>query len=95
MLHGSVENHEITDSCFLMTISDNAHRDGSDGSMSASGSAGPGFDPGVVVNFHLKMFNFGARIVHHRSGLNSKPFRTYFEKAHSTIDSDSSVGWGR
>ena len=34
---------------------------GSDGSMSASGSAGPGFDPGGVVNFHLKIFNLGAR----------------------------------
>ena len=29
--------------------------------MSASGSAGPGFDPGRVVNFHLKIFNLGAR----------------------------------
>ena len=29
--------------------------------MSASGSAGPGFDPGGVVNFHLKIFNLGAR----------------------------------
>ena len=28
-----------------------ARRAGSDGSMSASGSAGPGFDPGGVVNF--------------------------------------------
>ena len=36
---------------------------GSDGSMSASGSAGPGFDPwgGGLVNFHLKIFNLGAR----------------------------------
>ena len=31
--------------------------------MSASGSAGPGFDPVEGVNFHL-------------SGLNSKPFRS-------------------
>ena len=29
-----------------------ARRAGSDGSMSASGSAGPGFDPCGVVNFH-------------------------------------------
>ena len=29
--------------------------------MSASGSAGPGFDPGGVVNFYLKIFNLGAR----------------------------------
>ena len=38
-----------------------ARRAGSDGSMSASGSAGPGFDPGGAVNFHLKIFNLGAR----------------------------------
>ena len=38
-----------------------ARRVGSDGSMSASGSAGLGFDPGAVVNFHLKIFNLGAR----------------------------------
>ena len=38
-----------------------ARRAGSDGSTSASGSAGPGFDPGGVVNFHLKIFNLGAR----------------------------------
>ena len=38
-----------------------ARRVGSDGSMSASGSAGPGFDPGGVVNFHLKIFNLGER----------------------------------
>ena len=36
-------------------------RTGSDGSMSASGSAGPGFDSGGIVNFHLKIFNLGAR----------------------------------
>ena len=31
-----------------------------------------------------------------RPGLNSKPFRsTYVEKAYSTVDRDSSVGWGR
>ena len=39
-----------------------ARRAGSDGSMSASGSAGPGFDPGGVVNFNLKIFNLGARL---------------------------------
>ena len=34
--------------------------------------------------------------VHHRPGLNSKPFRSMFvEKAYNTVDSDSSVGWGR
>ena len=38
-----------------------ARRAGSDGSMSASGSAGPWFDPGEVVNFHLKIFKLGAR----------------------------------
>ena len=34
-------------------------------------------------------------IVYHRPGLNSKAFRSiYVEKAYSTVDSDSSVGWG-
>ena len=32
---------------------------GSDGSMSASGSAGS--IPGGLINFHLKIFNLGAR----------------------------------
>ena len=45
--------------------------------------------PGGVVNFHLKIFNLGAR----RDG--DVPFRSmYVEKAYSTVDSDSSVGWG-
>ena len=63
--------------------------------------------PGGVVNFHLKIFNLGARRggdVHFLIarlyitglGLDSKSFRsTYVEKAYSTVDSDSSVGWGR
>ena len=83
-----------------------ARRAGSDGSMPASGSAGPGFDPGRVVNFHLKIFNIRARRggdVHFliarlyiSPGLNSKPFRSiYVEKAYSTVDSDSFIGWGR
>ena len=38
-----------------------ARHAGSDGSMSASGSAGPGSIPGRVVNFHFKIFNLGAR----------------------------------
>ena len=38
-----------------------ARRAGSDGSMSASGSADPGFDPRGVANFHLKIFNPEAR----------------------------------
>ena len=70
--------------------------------MSASGSASPGFDPGGVVNFHLKIFNLGARRggdVHFliarlyiSPGLNSKPLRSrYVEKSYSTVDSDSSV----
>ena len=79
-----------------------ARRAGSDGSMSASDSAGS--IPGGVVNFNLKIFNLGARrgwrctlsnryIVHHSPGLNSKPFRSmYVEKAYNTVDSDSSVG---
>ena len=29
--------------------------------MSASGSVGPGFDPGGVLNFHLKIVKLGAR----------------------------------
>ena len=46
--------------------------------------------PGGVVNFHLKIFNLGAR-----PGLNSKPFRSmYVEEAYSIVDSDSSIGWG-
>ena len=60
--------------------------------------------PGGVVNFHLKIFNLGARKggdVHfliarlYITGLdkNSKPFHSiYVEKAYSTVDSDSSVG---
>ena len=63
--------------------------------------------PGGIVNFHLKIFNLGARRdgdVHFliarlyitSPGLNSKPFRSMnAEKACSTVDSDSSVGWGR
>ena len=61
--------------------------------------------PGGLVNFDLKISNHGARRggdVHfliarlHRPGLNSKPSRSmYVEKAYSTVDSDSSVGWGR
>ena len=56
--------------------------------------------PGRVVNFHLKIFNLGARRggdVHFLiAGLNSKPFRSmYVEEAYITVDSDSSVGWGR
>ena len=43
-----------------------ARRAGSDSSMSASGSAGPGFYPRrgskfSFENFHLKIFNLGAR----------------------------------
>ena len=64
--------------------------------------------PGGVINFHLKIFNFGSR----RDGdvhfpiarlyvtvldYVKKPFRIpiYIEKADSTVDSDSSVRWGR
>ena len=45
----------------VVTLNIWARHAGSDGSMSASGSAGPGFDPKGVVNFHLKLFNLGAR----------------------------------
>ena len=76
-------------------------------SVNASGTAGPGSIPSRVVNFHLKIFNLGARrcgdvhflitrlYITARPGLNSKPFRSmYVEKAYSTVDSNSSVGWG-
>ena len=55
--------------------------------MSASGSAGPGFDPRRGRDIHFLI----ARFVHHMPGLNSS---MYVEKAYSTVDSDSSVGWG-
>ena len=67
--------------------------------------------PGGVVNFHLKIFNLGARrggdehfliarlySERTKSVLNSKLFRStgiYVEKAYSTVYSDSSVGWRR
>ena len=62
--------------------------------------------PGGVVNFNLKIFNLGAMRggdvqfliarLYISPGLNSKPFRSmYVEKAYSTVDSDSSFGWGR
>ena len=38
-----------------------ARRASSDGSISASGLVGLGFDPGGVVNSHLEIFNLGAR----------------------------------
>ena len=47
--------------CVLKLLYMYACRAGSDGSMFVSGSAGPGFDPGGVVNFHLKIFNLGTR----------------------------------
>ena len=84
-----------------------ARRAGSDGSMSASGSAGSGFDPLRGSKFSFEYFQprsqegwrctlSNRQIVHHNPGLNSKPFRSiYVEKAYSTVDSDSSVGWGR
>ena len=36
---------------YVFTFLDIAHLASSDGSMSASGSAGLGFDPGMVVKF--------------------------------------------
>ena len=60
--------------------------------------------PGGVVNPRLTIFNLGARrdgdvhflIARLYITLNSKSFRSmYVEKACSTVDSDSSVGWGR
>ena len=64
-------------------------------------------NPGGVVIFDLKIFNPGARrggdihfliarLYHHWSELNSKPFRSMCaEKVYSNVDSDTSVGWGR
>ena len=61
--------------------------------------------PGRVVNFHLKIFNLGDRRggdVHFLIGRLyitvldiPNPSAVYVEKAYSTVDSDSSVGWGR
>ena len=64
--------------------------------MSASGSAGPGSVPVGVVNFHLKIFNLGARKGGDVHFLIARLYISmYVEKAYSTVDSDSSVGWGR
>ena len=57
--------------------------------------------PGGVVNFNLKIFNLGVRRgdVHFQS-LDWIKFQTlpqyvlYVEKAYSTVDSESFVGWG-
>ena len=82
-------------------------RAGSDDSMSTPGSAGLGFDPRRSSKFAFENFQprglegwrftlYNRYIVHHLPGLNSKPFRSiYVEKAYITVDSDSSVGWGR
>ena len=80
-----------------------SRRPGSDGSMSASGSAATGSIPDGVANFHLKIFKHRAKrggdvhfLIARLYITNSKPFRSmYVEKAYSTVDSDSSVGWGR
>ena len=54
--------------------------------------------PGGVVNFNWKIFNLGARRggdVHFLIARLSKPLCSmYVENAYSTVDSDSSVGWG-
>ena len=65
-----------------------------------------GLIPGGVVNFHLKIFNLGARRGGDVHFLIARlyitclvKFRTlpqyYVEKAYITVHSDSSVGWGR
>ena len=76
-----------------------ARRAGLDGSTSAPGSTDPGFDPGQVVNFHLKIFNIGTkragdvhflipRLYISGPGLNSKILGSvYVEKA---VDRDLS-----
>ena len=54
--------------------------------------------PNRVVNFHLKIFNLGARRGGDVHFLIIRLYITssmYVEKAYSTVDSDSSVGWGR
>ena len=57
--------------------------------------------PSGVVNFHLKIFNLGARRggdCTSQSWIKFQPlpqYILYVEKAYSTVDSDSSVGWGR
>ena len=54
---------------------------------------------GEVINFNLIIFNLWAwrgGDVHFLIARLYKPFRSmYVEKAYSTVDSDSSVGWGR
>ena len=63
-------------------IDEEARRAGSDGSMSASGSAGPGFNPWQVSKFSFENFQpWGCSM--------------YVEKAYSTVDSNSSVKRGR
>ena len=54
----AVNPFQISSSYWLPHV---ARRAGSDGSMSVSGSVGPEFDPGGVVNFHLHILNLGAR----------------------------------
>ena len=77
-----------------------ARRTSSDGSMPASGSAGPGFDPRRGIKFSFENFQPRAR----RGGdvhfliarlYITGPSAVYVEKGYSTVDSDSSVGWGR
>ena len=48
-------------SCVFLTFYERARRAGSDGSMSASGSAGPGFDPRWGSKFSFENIHLGAR----------------------------------
>ena len=76
----------------LIHISSIAPRAGSDGSISASGLAGPGFDPRRGSKFSFENFQPRAR----RGGDVHFLIRSmHVEKACSTVHSDSSVGWGR
>ena len=63
--------------------------------MSVSGSGVRGSIPGGVENFHLKIFNLGARRGGNVHFLIARFRSMYVENAYSTIDSDSSVGWER
>ena len=110
LCHGFLHHSHPTLCCMFtphqMTYILIARRAGSEGSMSASGSAGPGFDPRHGRKFSFENFQpwgqegwrctlSNRQVVLHTPGLNSKPFRSmYVEKAYSTVDSDSSVVQG-
>ena len=78
-----------------ITLRSEARRAGSDGSVS-SGSAGQGFDPRRGSKFSFENFQprgyegwrcklSNRQIVHHRPGLNFKPFRSIYAKKTQAI----------